>query len=149
MLSAQAGNDLKFDEKLCKQGRNFVTKIKNAYKLLNIWKDQVGGIDYDQDKKEYEKGRCVREDLIDALLYEIEHLEVEVDKKINEYRINEAAMILYKFFWDRFCSSYLEDAKPRDNRTIDKSTVSMFFFIFKDLMRLLNPFIPEITELYL
>ena len=58
-------------------------------------------------------------------------------------------MILYKFFWDRFCSSYLEDAKPRDNRTIDKSTVSMFFFIFKDLMRLLNPFIPEITELYL
>ena len=149
LLSTQAGNDLKFDEKLCKQGRNFVTKIKNAYKLLNIWKEQVGEIDFVQAIKDYEKGRCVREDLIHSLLYEIEHLEVEVDQKFKEYRINEAAMILYNFFWDKFCSSYLEDAKPRENRIIDKSTVAMFFIIFKDLMILLEPFIPKTAEEYI
>ena len=149
LLSTQAGNDLKFEEKLCKQGRNFITKIKNAYRLLNIWKEQVGEIDFVQAIKDYEKGRCVREDLIDALLYEKECMEVEVDKKINEYRINEAAMIIYNFFWDRFCSSYLEDAKPRENREIDKPTVAMFFSIFKDLMILLEPFIPKTTEEYI
>ena len=149
LLSTQAGNDLKFDEGLCKQGRNFITKIKNAYKLLNIWKEQVGGVDFVQAIKDYEKGRCVREDLIHALLYEKECMEVEVDKKINEYRINEAAMILYNFFWDRFCSSYLEDAKPRENREIDKPTVAMFFIIFKDLMILLEPFIPKTAEEYI
>ena len=149
LLSTQAGNDLKFDEKLCKQGRNFVTKIKNAYKLLNIWKEQVGEIDFVQAIKDYEKGRCVREDLIDALLYEKERMEVEVDKKFNEYRINEAAMILYNFFWDRFCSNYLEDAKPRENREIDRPTVAMFFSIFKNLMILLEPFIPKTAEEYI
>ena len=149
LLSTQAGNDLKFDEKLCKQGRNFITKIKNAYKLLNIWKEQVGEIDFIQARKDYEKGRCVREDLIDALLYEKERIEIEVDQKFKEYRINEAAMILYNFFWDRFCSSYLEDAKPRENREIDKPTVAMFFSIFKDLMILLEPFIPKTAEEYI
>ena len=149
LLSTQAGNDLKFDEGLCKQGRNFVTKIKNAYKLLTIWEEHVGGIDFVQDIKDYEKGRCVREDLIDALLYEKERIEIEVDQKINEYRINEAAMILYNFFWDKFCSGYLEDAKPRDNREIDRPTVAMFFSIFKDLMTLLEPFIPKTAVEYI
>ena len=58
-------------------------------------------------------------------------------------------MILYNFFWDRFCSSYLEDAKPRENREIDRPTVAMFFSIFKDLMILLEPFIPKTAEEYI
>ena len=149
LLSTQAGNDLKFEERLCKQGRNFITKIKNAYNLLTIWEENIGGIDFVQAIKDYEKGRCIREDLIDALLYEKERMEIEVDQKFNEYRINEAAMILYNFFWDRFCSSYLEDAKPRENREIDRPTVAMFFSIFKDLMILLEPFIPKTAEEYI
>lgn len=149
LLSTQAGNDLKFEERLCKQGRNFITKIKNAYKLLTIWEENIGDIDFVQAIKDYEKGRCVREDLIDALLYEKERMEIEVDQKFKEYRINEAAMILYNFFWDRFCSSYLEDAKPRENREIDRPTVAMFFSIFKDLMILLEPFIPKTAEKYI
>ena len=76
-------------------------------------------------------------------------MEIEVDQKINEYRINEAAMILYNFFWDKFCSGYLEDAKPRDNREIDRPTVAMFFSIFKDLMILLEPFIPKTAVEYI
>ncbi len=38
MLSSNAGNDLLFDESLCKQGKNFANKIWNAYRLFEGWK---------------------------------------------------------------------------------------------------------------
>ena len=143
MLTTQAGNDLKFDEGLCKQGRNFITKLRNAKRLLDIWAENVGGVDLSDAEKQYHKGRCAREDLICALFYELENISNDVDIKFKEYRINEAAMILYRFVWDRFCSKYLEDAKPRDNRVIDKTTVGMFYHIFNKLLVLLEPFIPN------
>ena len=179
LLSTQAGNDLKYDEHLCKQGRNFCTKIKNAYRLLGIWEEQVGKINLANIEKEYQGRQCIKKDLINSLLNEISTTKKEMEQKFREYRINEAAMIAYKLFWDRFCSFYLEQAKPkemrknnktimgklclifrnlldilrhpgrRENGQIDKTTVEMFYLIFYDLMKILNPFIPEITNEYI
>ena len=145
LLSTQAGNDLKFDEKLCKQGRNFVTKIKNAYKLLNIWKDQFNEINLDKLEEEYHKKGCLNEDNIDRFEQLLNKIEIDIDEKFKQYRINEAAMILYKLFWDNFCSDLLETQKNK----VDKIGTYKMFYLFKRLMKLLNPFIPEITELYL
>ena len=169
LLSTQAGNDLKFDEKLCKQGRNFVTKLRNARRLLDIWAEYVGGVDLGEAKREYERGHCMHKDLIKALDKDVDAVIKSVDEAFTNYRINDAAMILYRFVWDVFCSHYLEEAKPknkykknkivrlfygllnsllrifgvRNNNSIDKTTVGMFFHIFNKLLGALEPFIPN------
>lgn len=169
MLTTQAGNDLRFNEGLCKQGRNFITKLRNARRLLDIWAGNVGGVDLEEAKKEYKRGHCMHKDLINALYKDVEDVLMEVDKAFSEYKINDAAMILYRFVWDVFCSKYLEAAKPknkykknkivrlfygllnsllrifriRSNNSIDKTTVGMFFHIFNKLLVALEPFIPN------
>lgn len=165
LLSTQAGNDLKFDERLCKQGRNFVTKLRNARRLLDIWSEYVGGVDLEEAKREYERGHCMHKELISALCEDVEDVVKRVDKAFSEYKINDAAMILYRFVWDVFCSKYLEEAKPKnkvkDNKivcvlkgilrmfrgenknVIDKTTVGMFYHIFNKLLGELEPFIPN------
>ena len=169
LLSTQAGNDLKFDEKLCKQGRNFVTKLRNARRLLDIWAENVGGVDLEEAKREYERGNCTHKELINALDKDVDAVIKSVDEAFNKYKINDAAMILYRFVWDVFCSHYLEAAKPknkykkykivrffccllnsllsifrvRNNNSIDKTTVGMFYHIFNKLLVALEPFIPN------
>ena len=98
LLSTQAGNDLKFDEKLCKQGRNFVTKLRNARRLLDIWAEYVGGVDLGEAKREYERGHCMHKDLIKALDKDVDAVIKSVDEAFTNYRINDAAMILSNDF---------------------------------------------------
>jgi len=169
MLTTQAGNDLKFEERLCKQGRNFVTKLRNARRLLDIWAEYVGGVDLGEAKREYERGHCMRKDLIKALYEDVDAVIKSVDEAFTNYRINDAAMILYRFVWDVFCSHYLEEAKPKNkykkhkivrfffwllnsllmifgvknNNSIDKTTVGMFYHIFNKLLISLEPFTPN------
>ena len=136
LLSTQAGNDLRFDEKLCKTGRNFVTKIKNAHRLLTIWREnEDDSIIITEDEKNamssFEAKRNTAKD--------------EIQKKFEEYRINEAAMILYKLMWDDFCSTYLEQMKKPFGEKMSTTVVDRSFSFFNDMMKDLNPFIPEIT----
>ena len=169
MLATQAGNDLKFEERLCKQGRNFITKLRNARRLLDIWSEYVGGVDLEEAKREYERGHCMYKDLIKALDKDVDAVIKSVDEAFTNYRINDAAMFLYRFVWDVFCSKYLEEAKPKNkykkykivrffcwllnsllrifgvgnNNSIDKTTVGMFYHIFNKLLVALEPFIPN------
>ena len=138
LLSTQAGNDLKFDEKLCKQGRNFCRKIWNAYRLLNIWKDGIendGNENGENDKKE---------SVVDDLMKEVDECRVEIEGKMKEYKINEAAMILYRVVWDRFCSFYLEEVKEKYCK--NKSVINGMFTGFYELIKMLNPFMPFLAS---
>lgn len=141
LLNTQAGNDLKFDEKCCKQGRNFVTKIKNAYRLLNIWKEQCGNFEISDINNDFDKGVCLNEDDISHFERLVDDVECKVNEKFSEYKINEVAMMLYRLFWDDFCSNLLETQKSK----VDKIGTKRLFIVFSRLMKLLNPFIPEIT----
>ena len=145
LLSTQAGNDLKFEEKLCKQGRNFITKIKNAYRLLNIWKEQFNDIDLNNLEEVYHEKGCLNEDNIDRFEQLLNETEVEIEQKFKQYRINESAMLIYKLFWDNFCSDLLETQKNK----VDKIGTCKIFYLFNRLMKVLNPFIPETTEIFL
>ena len=144
LLNSQAGNDLKFDEKFCKQGRNFVTKIKNAYRLLTIWEEQLGGFDMSNLEGD-DESECQNENNINHFEQLLNEVESKINEKFSEYKINEAAMMLYRLFWDDFCSNLLEEQK----RKIDKIGTKRIFNIFNRLMKLLNPFIPETTEKFL
>jgi valyl-tRNA synthetase len=55
-------------------------------------------------------------------------------------------MSTYKLIWDDFCAWYLEMVKPPYGEKIDLATTAATIEIFEDLLRLLHPFMPFLTE---
>ncbi|MBR6648859.1 MAG: class I tRNA ligase family protein, partial [Bacteroidaceae bacterium] len=69
-----------------------------------------------------------------------------LEDQFGKYRISEALMNLYTLFWDEFSAWYLEMIKPTYGSPIDKETYEATLRFFDELMRLLHPFMPFITE---
>jgi valyl-tRNA synthetase len=135
LLTSPAGNDLPFDEVLCEQGRNFSNKVWNALRLVKGWK-----IDEKLQQPEYGQ---VSVRWFEARLSQTIGL---LEEQFSQYRISEALMTVYKLIWDDFCSWYLEMIKPAYQQPIDKETHTRTIAFFNDLMKLLHPFMPFITE---
>ena len=138
MLSAPAGNDILFDEALCEQGRNFNNKIWNAFRLVKGWKVA--------EMPQSEAGK------IATAWFEakLKQTNAEVDDLFKKYRISEALMAVYKLFWDEFSSWYLEMVKPAyingEAQPIDQQTYNKTLEFFEQLLMMLHPFMPFITE---
>ena len=138
MLSAPAGNDILFDEALCEQGRNFNNKIWNAFRLVKGWQT----VDTEQP--------VVCKTAIDWFEAKLKQTNAEVDDLFRKYRISEALMSVYRLFWDEFSSWYLEMVKPAyvngQPQPIDQQTYDATLRFFNDLLKMLHPFMPFITE---
>ena len=138
MLSAPAGNDILFDEALCEQGRNFNNKIWNAFRLVKGWNTA----DIEQPKA------CQKATAWFAA--KMKMVNAEIDDLFSKYRISEALMAVYKLFWDEFSSWYLEMVKPAyingEAQPIDQQTYEATLGFFNDLLKMLHPFMPFITE---
>lgn len=135
MLCAPAGNDLPFDESLCKQGRNFANKIWNAYRLMDGW-----SVDNNQDP---EPSSEIAADWFESRISQV--IE-ELDSSFVQYRISESLMIVYKLIWDDFCSWYLEMIKPEYGKALDGKTYEKTRSFFDTVLRLAHPFMPFISE---
>ena len=135
MLSAPAGNDILFDEALCEQGRNFCNKIWNAFRLLKGW-------EVDADVAVPEASALAMQ------WFEAKQNAVaaEVADLFSKYRLSEALMAVYKLFWDEFSSWYLEMVKPAYGQPICKEVYDRTIGFFDNLLHLLHPFMPFITE---
>jgi len=134
LLCSPAGNDLPFDESLCEQGRNFSNKIWNAFRLVKGWESAS----VDQPKSNQ-----IAINWFDSKLSEtIKSINVNYDK----FRISEVLMSVYKLVWDDFCSSYLEMIKPAYQMPIDKTTLEVTLTYFEEILKLLHPFMPFISE---
>ncbi len=135
MLSAPAGNDIMFDEKLCEQGRNFCNKIWNAFRLVKGW--QV-----DDSAAQPEAARVA----VEWFDSKLRQTAAEMADLLSKFRISEALMAAYKLFWDEFSSWYLELVKPAYGSPVDAKTYAATLDYFDRLLRLLHPFMPFITE---
>jgi valyl-tRNA synthetase len=135
LLCSSAGNDLLFDESLTEQGRNFGNKIWNAYRLISGWEvsESIG---------QPETSRLANEWFSARFNQELGMLNDHFTK----YRLSEALMSAYKLFWDDFSSWYLEIIKPAYGYPIDLATRNQAFVFMEQLMLVLHPFIPFITE---
>ena len=134
MLSAPAGNDILFDESLCEQGRNFNNKIWNAFRLIKGW--EVSDAEQPTSNKTAVKWFEAK----------LKITNDEVNDLFKKYRISEALMAVYRLFWDEFSSWYLEMIKPNYGTPIDRSTYDMTLKFFNELLKMLHPFMPFITE---
>ena len=134
MLSAPAGNDILFDEALCEQGRNFNNKIWNAFRLVKGW--ETADIEQPVSNK-------IAVAWFEAKLKKVSE---ELDDLFSKYRISEALMAVYRLFWDEFSSWYLEMIKPAYLKPIDRTTFNATLHFFEQLLEMLHPFMPFITE---
>ncbi len=135
LLTAPAGNDIPFDEALCEQGRNFNSKIWNAFRLIKGW-------EVDSTIEQPESAAIAVKWFGNTLSKTI----TEIDDLFSKYRLSDALMLVYKLFWDEFSSWYLEMIKPAYQKPIDTKTYNETLAFFDSLLRMLHPFMPFITE---
>jgi valyl-tRNA synthetase len=129
ICSSSAGNDLLFDEKFCDQGKNFANKLWNASILISSFK-------YSEKISEDKNANTWIENRLNKILQEVENY-------FASFKISQALICIYKFFWDDFCSFYLEIIKSKEI-----SQDSFFFVknIFEKILKILHPFIPFVSE---
>jgi len=137
---AAQGRDIKMSEKRVEGYRNFVNKLWNASRFSFMHIDKgYNGIDYNQlslpDKWIFSRLNSVTKNVNDAL---------------DNYRFNDAAGIIYKFVWHEFCDWYLEIIKPvlygKEKQNERQSTLSVLWRVLHDILLLLHPFMPFVTE---
>ena len=137
---AAQGRDVKMSEKRVDGYRHFVNKLWNAarFSLMHIHED-VEQPDLD----------CLS--LPDKwILSRLNRTANTVAKALDAYRFNDAAGKLYQFVWHEFCDWYLEMIKPtlygNKGSDIKKSTVNVLWYVLRETLIMLHPFIPFITE---
>ena len=134
LLSSAAGNDLLFDEDLMLQGRNFATKIWNAFRLIQGW------------NKEEKAISLAEQETIDWFENQLNKTIVEISEQFDKFRISDALHLIYRLIWDDFCAWYLEAIKPNYGEAISTEVYQKTIAFFEELMKLLHPFMPFLTE---
>ncbi|MBD3583786.1 valine--tRNA ligase [Flavobacterium selenitireducens] len=135
LLSASAGNDILFDEELCANGRSFAHKVWNAFRLVKGWEvdETIPAPEASQKAVEWFNAK-------------LQHSLVEIEDHFEKYRISDALMAIYKLVWDDFCSWFLEMIKPAYQQPIDGKTFDSAIDALENVLRLLHPFMPFLTE---
>ena len=135
LLCSSAGNDILYDEAQIEQGRNFCNKIWNAYRLIAGW-------NVDASAQQPQSAAVA----VKWFGYKLSQVLVQVEDHFSKFRISDALMTIYKFFWDDFCSWYLEAVKPAYGAGIDQMTFDVTRGYFEALLKMIHPVMPFITE---
>lgn len=127
-----AGTDMRFDEDKIKATWNYINKIWNAsrFVLTNI-----------SDIKEIQLDNLKPEDK--WILTKFEKMLHTTKKFMDKYQFNNASSVIYDFVWTSFCDSYIEMAKYSLS---DDATKSTLCYILTNILKLLHPFMPYVTE---
>ncbi len=134
LLSAPAGNDILFKEELCQQGAAFCNKIWNAFRLVQGW--ETADMEQPVSNKK----------TVAWFAAKMREANAEINDLYSKYRLNEALMAAFKLFTDEFSGWYLELIKPAYQCPIDKETKEATLKFFEQLMQIIHPFMPFITE---
>jgi valyl-tRNA synthetase len=134
LLTAPAGNDIPFDDKLCEQGSKFSNKIWNAFRLVKGW-------EVEEKEQPLEAKQAVKwfNSRIGTVLEEI-------NDSFTKFRLSEALMYSYKLIWDDLCSSYLEAVKPVYGGKIDPQSLRETIEFFETTLKIIHPFMPFLSE---
>ncbi len=153
LSSGAAGNDIIFDapfldpvKKLavanesekCDQGSRFCNKLWNAMKLVKSWDVQDEAESDEIAQVNALAGKWMQNKLDEQLN--------QLEKSYSQYRLSEGLNNLYNFIWTDYCSWYLEMVKPPYQKGIDRATYEQTISFFEQIMTILHPFMPFVTE---
>jgi valyl-tRNA synthetase len=141
MLSSE-GQDINLSKNHFEMGRNFSNKIWNAYRFLNMHLKEID-CDYLKYKNHFE--------LSDLwIISRFQKTIKELNQNLEHFKVNEGLNTTYHFFWHDYCDWYLELIKKRlyqETDDVNKQTaLAIASYIMKEIMNLLHPYIPFITE---
>ncbi|MGD0060137.1 MAG: valine--tRNA ligase [Verrucomicrobiia bacterium] len=126
MLIAPQGQDILFDEKRCEVGRNFMNKLWNAARFIQM---QRAANPPSRPKNAHDLN----------ILGKLGNTVSDVSTSLDAYKFNEAVKHLYDCVWGDFCDWYIEASKTSPN-------IEVLDNVFSTILRLLHPFAPFITE---
>ncbi len=135
LLCSSAGNDIFYDESQIEQGRNFCNKIWNSFRLIQGWS-------VDDKLQQSEVNKLA----VKWFENKLSQTVATVEDLYGKFRISDALMTIYKLFWDEYCSWYLEAIKPAYGEAIDKATYDSTLSYFEQLLKLIHPVMPFISE---
>ncbi len=127
------GQDLRYDEEKVKSTWNFVNKLWNAsrYVLMNL-----DGF----KKQDYTLENLTITDK--WILHKLNILIKNVTDNMEKYEFHTVGNELYNFIWESFCDWYIEFSKAN----MDKTRKSVLLKVLTDILKLLHPFMPYVTE---
>ena len=127
-----AGTDMRFDEDKIKATWNYINKIWNASRFVLTNISDLTSIKLDNLKPEDK-----------WILTKFEKMLHTTKKFMDKYQFNNASSVIYDFVWTSFCDSYIEMAKYSLD---DDATKSTLCYILTNILKLLHPFMPYVTE---
>jgi valyl-tRNA synthetase len=144
--SAPLGQDVLYDEQQVELGRNFCNKLWNACRFRQMQPGETEGE--------------IRPELLTCddkwILLKLDQAIGELSDSLAQYKFNEAAQILYRFFWSEYCDWYLEagkaalltaaDAADANAAALRANSLAVMDFVLSNTLRLFHPFLPFITE---
>jgi valyl-tRNA synthetase len=136
---ASSGRDIKLAEERIEGYRNFVTKLWNAARFIQLYADGP-------QTSMTPKSRPFPDRWIFSRL---NHTIREVTKAFEDYRFDQAAFFLYQFIWHEYCDWFIEIAKPclqQESHPDAPATRHTLLESFEVVQRLLHPVTPFITE---
>jgi valyl-tRNA synthetase len=139
MRSAPLGQDVLFDEQHVELGRNFCTKLWNACRFRQM----QGG----ESEGEIDPALLTSDEK--WILLRLDRAIREIDGSFSDYKFNDAAQTLYRFFWSEFCDWTLEASKAVFSHGAPAqkaNTLAVIDLVLSHTLRLFHPFLPFITE---
>ena len=135
------GNDTRFFTEKCEAMRNFANKLWNAsrYVLMNLNEDAVNELPAAEKLEIPDKW----------VLSKLNTLIAEVTENLEKYELGVAVQKVYDFIWDTYCDWYIELTKARlysEDADRKQTALQVLVYVLDQLLRLLHPFMPFITE---
>lgn len=144
LTSSTPGQDLKYSEEKIRNSWNFINKLWNASKYVFMnWDQELKLIDLTKtDWTRYEN-------INQWILNELAQINEESRKFMNNYEFGLAGKNIIDFVWNNFCSWYIELAKillKEGSKKIIWETQQVLIYVLKNILVMLHPFIPFVTE---
>ena len=130
---------MRFGEEDILAGKKFCNKIWNASRFV------LQNIDQNSKNSKLKNKNSTAADK--KILMGIEKLKKDVEKSIEKYEFGKALHSLYEFFWHQYADVYIETAKKQlADEKLKIQTQNTLLFVHQNLLKLLHPFLPFITE---
>lgn len=131
--SSSPGMDLRYDEEKVASTWNFINKLWNASRFVLM------NLEGFEEKNKTLENLTLQDKWI---LNRLNEVILKVRNHMEKYEFNVVGTELYNFIWDDFCSWYIELSKFNNNNT----TKTVLFTVLTDILKLLHPFMPFVTE---
>nr|WP_211246846.1 valine--tRNA ligase [Mesoplasma photuris] len=148
LTNSTPGLDIKYSNEKVSAAWNFINKLWNAsrYVFMNV-NDNFYLLD---DFVENIENAGNPATIVDKwILNELSKTQIEVKRLIDNYEFALAGKIIYDFVWSKYCSWYIEFAKVNlnsENVVVQNITKQTLFYVLKNILIMLHPFVPFVTE---